>query len=255
MKRQAAVLVTVAIAAAAVAYFGFFFFRDNFSTHYPMKVASARSYRVLEIPYWDFHAPGGQPLAGNPNSLTFYPDNVLYLLLPAHVAFNLHFLLHLAAAFLAMRALCRIRGTSAAAATLAATIYVLSGVVISATAFYNLIVAVAMIPLALYGVERRATRILGSAFGLMLLAAEPVMLVAAAIAVAIAAVGKMRVSSLALAALLALVIGSPQIIAFSEIAAEVERASGMSARTVMATALTPLRVAEIFVWPFLGVLN
>ena len=255
MKRHVAVTVAFALAAAATAYFGFFFFRDNFSTHYPMKVISAASFRSGEIPYWDVHAPGGQPLAGNPNSLTFYPDNVLYLLLPAHVAFNLHFLLHLAAGFLVMRALCLARGCSAAASSFASTVYVLSGVVISSTAFYNLVVAVAMLPLALYAVERRSARILGCAFGLMLLAAEPITLVAATVAVAIASVRRMRFPALLGAVLLALVIGSPQILAFSEIASEVERTRGMSAETVLATALTPRRVAEIFVWPFSGVLN
>ena len=61
----------------------------------------SRIFRAGQIPWWNFYDDGGQPLAGNPNSLTFYPDNFLYLLLPAHVAFNLHFLLHLAVAWLA----------------------------------------------------------------------------------------------------------------------------------------------------------
>ena len=56
---------------------------------------SAAAFRAGEIPWWNFADGGGQPLAGNPNTLTFYPDNILYLVLPAHVAFNLHFLLHL----------------------------------------------------------------------------------------------------------------------------------------------------------------
>src|SRR5713226_905759 len=120
--------LAIAIAAALVlaSVFGFFFYRDNFSTHYPIKVLSAQAFRSVEIPYWNFADAGGQPLAGNPNTLTFYPDNVLYLFLPAHVAFNLHFLVHLAAAFFIVRALTR--------SEFAASMYVVSGIAVSATA-------------------------------------------------------------------------------------------------------------------------
>ena len=47
---------------ALVATFGFFFFRDNFSTHYPIKVLSAIAFRAAEIPWWNFADGGGQSL-------------------------------------------------------------------------------------------------------------------------------------------------------------------------------------------------
>src|SRR5881628_3888034 len=94
--RRVVPVVLVATAAIYIAVSGFFYFRDNFATHYPIKVISARVFRAGDIPWWNFFDDGGQPLAGNPNTLTFYPDNFLYLILPPHVAFNLHFLLHLA---------------------------------------------------------------------------------------------------------------------------------------------------------------
>src|SRR6266550_2372078 len=124
---KASVIVALATSALFASTFGFFFYRDNFSTHYPIKVLSALSFRSGEIPYWNFADAGGQPLAGNPNTLTFYPDNILYLFLPAHVAFNLHFLLHLGLAWFAMRALCRRIGASPGAAQFAATMYAVSG--------------------------------------------------------------------------------------------------------------------------------
>src|SRR6184192_1689544 len=123
--RRLVVIALFATGAALIAVFGFFYFRDNFATHYPMKVISTRVFLAGEIPWWNFYDGGGQPLAGNPNSLTFYPDNVLYLFLPAHVAFNLHFIFHLVGAWFAMRALSR--------STPAAWLYVLSGAAISAT--------------------------------------------------------------------------------------------------------------------------
>src|SRR5205807_5528231 len=138
---------------------------------------SAAAFRAGEIPWWNFADVGGQPLAANPNTLTFYPDNVLYLALPAHVAFNLHFLLHLILGWFAMRSLTRSR--------FGAWLWILSGVAMSALSFYNLITSIALIPLALLGAERRNAIQLGVAFGLLALAGEPVVIVATAIAVLI----------------------------------------------------------------------
>src|SRR5712691_1979484 len=245
------VRTALAIAIAAVAMlasaFGFFFYRDNFSTHYPIKVLSAQSFRSGEIPYWNFADAGGQPLAGNPNTLTFYPDNVLYLFLPAHLAFNLHFLIHLALAFFAMRALTR--------SEFAATVYVMSGIAVSATAFYNLIVAVAIIPLAFLAAERRWPRLLGCAFGLLALAGEPVMIIGTVVAVAILAIDRISIRGFAIAIAISIVIASPLLIAFAEIAREVERSVGMSSRTVLNASLPPIRIVELFAGPIIGVLN
>ena len=240
----ASVLVIGAVALSAT---GFFFYRDNFSTHYPLKYLSAQAFRAGEIPYWNFADGGGQPLAGNPNALTFYPDNFLYLFLPAYVAFNLHFLIHLAAAFLAMRALTR--------SNFAATVYLLSGAAVSATAFYNLIVAVAIIPLAFLAAERRSPVLLGCAFGLLALAGEPVVIAGAVLAVAILAIDRMRMRDFAVAMAVAAILAAPQLIAYSEIAGEVERSAGMSATTVLNASLHPLRLVEIFIWPVTGFLN
>ena len=235
--RRVVALGLVAAACAVVAWFGFFFFRDNFSTHYPLKVVSAAVFRSGEIPFWNFHDGGGQPLAGNPNALTFYPDNVLYLLLPAHVAFNLHFLIHLVAAWFAMRALSRSNAS--------ASLYVLSGAAISATSFYNLIVAIAIIPFAFWAAERRQLFLLGAAFGLLVLAGEPVTIIGAAIGVAIL----WPSWRLVVAAAVSLVIGLPQVIAYGEIAREVERSRGYSAQTVLNASLDPRRIVELLVGP------
>lgn len=252
--RFAVALVAVA-AALATSYSGFFFFRDNLTTHYPLKVISAETFRSGEIPWWNFHDMGGQPLAGNPNALTFYPDNVLYLFLPAHVAFNLHFFLHLAGGFFAMRALCSARGLGDRDATVGAALWLLSGVVVSTTAFYNLVTNVFLIPLAFLGAEKRSPRLLGCAFGLMVLGSEPMTMFGTALAVAVVAAGRMRWTSIAAAIVLSAGVAAPQLAAYSEIAAEVERSVPMSPSAVLATSLTWTRVAEIFVWPLSGFLN
>ncbi|HXA20246.1 MAG TPA: hypothetical protein VN380_24930 [Thermoanaerobaculia bacterium] len=255
-------LLLLAAFCVLAATLGFFFFRDNFSTHYPIKVLSAAALRAGEVPWWNFADGGGQPLAGNPNTLTFYPDNFLYLVLPPHVAFNLHFLLHLILGWLAMRALTRSR--------FAAWLWVLSGVAISALSFYNLITAIALVPLAFLGAERRNAVQLGLAFGLLALAGEPVIIAAAAIAVLIlftrrrgeaepgftpSASPRLRVTivSLLMAISIALIIAAPQLIAYSEIASEVERARGYSARTVLNASFDPRRLLELVAGPFVRI--
>ncbi len=244
--RRLLIPVLLAAAGALVAAFGFFFFRDNFSTHYPLKVVSAAAWRAGSIPWWNPTDGGGQPLAGNPNALTFYPENVLYLLLPSHVAFNLHFLLHLVLGWFAMRALIRdqdnspsprrsgekvpegrMRGSFASemmtAPAFGAWLWVLSGAAVSVLAFYNLVTAVALIPFALWAAQRRSPLVFGGAFGLLILGTEPMTVAATALAVAIVAFDLRRI---ALAIPVALAVASPQIIAYSEIAREVERARG-----------------------------
>jgi len=239
-------LLLLGIFCALVGSFGFFFFRDNFSTHYPIKVLSAAAFRAGEIPWWNFADAGGQPLAGNPNTLTFYPDNVLYLVPPAHVAFNLHFLLHLIAGWFFMKALTRSR--------FGASMWILSGVAMSALSFYNLITAIALIPLALLGAERRNPVQLGVAFGLLALAGEPVVIVATAIAVLIlSAPPRLRVKPFPLAIAIAVAIAAPQLIAYAEIAKEVERARGYSAQTVLNASFDPRRLLELLIGPVMRI--
>jgi hypothetical protein len=251
-------LLLLAVFCVLAATLGFFFFRDNFSTHYPIKVLSAATLRAGEIPWWNFADGGGQPLAGNPNTLTFYPDNFLYLVLPPHVAFNLHFLLHLILGWLAMRALTRSR--------FAAWLWVLSGAAVSVLSFYNLITAIALVPLAFLGAERRNEVQLGLAFGLLALAGEPVIIAATAIAVLIlftrrrgdaepgftsSTAARLRVTILSL--FIAVVVAAPQLIAYSEIASEVERARGYSAQTVLNASFDPRRLLELVAGPFIRI--
>jgi hypothetical protein len=251
-------LLSGAVLLAFIATFGFFFFRDNFSTHYPIKVLSAAAFRAGEIPWWNFADGGGQPLAGNPNTLTFYPDNILYLLLPAHIAFNLHFLLHLILGWFFMKALTRSR--------FAASLWILSGVAMSALSFYNLITSIALIPLAFLGAERRNAVQLGIAFGLLALGGEPVVIVAIAIAAGIvftlrrgdaengfspSAPPRLRVIPVSL--LLATAIAAPQLISYAEIAGEVERAHGYSAQTVLNASFDPSRLLEVLIGPVMRI--
>jgi hypothetical protein len=267
--RLVAAVALVSLASAASPFF-FLYYRDNFSTHFPIKAISAEAFRSGAIPFWNFHAGGGQPLAGNPNTLSFYPDNLLYLLLPTPAAFNLHFLIHLLCAWFIMRALVRRKGCGHRAAAAAATIYAFSGVAVSTTVFYNLVTAIALVPLAMLTLENLLVRrdwrsglLVGASWGLLGLAGEPVTVIGTAL-LSLTLVTFNRPADwrpeagrvarhLLLAAAAAIIIASPSLIAFSEIAPDIERsAQRYSADTVLAASLPLWRLPEMIVGPYYG---
>lgn len=238
------------------------YYRDNFSTHYPVQSATPDTLRD-GLPLWNPLVGGGQPLAGNPNNLTFYPTTLLYTLLPAHLAFNLHFLLHLALAWLGMKRLLSEHGVNDGDSSRVAWIYLLSGTTVSCLIFYNLIVAAALMPWALFSLERllRTHRIkdavyLGSFCGAMGLAAEPAVIggfTVVAIAIFISRFSKRAVAPVILATLVALVVASPQLFAYVEISGETERAHfPYSTESTLAASLGPSRLAEIVTGPVRG---
>ncbi|HEU5163797.1 MAG TPA: hypothetical protein VFV54_11660, partial [Thermoanaerobaculia bacterium] len=254
------------LVAAAVAPSIFFYWRDNFSTHFPYRAAMAGA-PALHL--WNPLVGGGQPLAGNPNALAFYPDSILFAALPPLIAFNLHFLLHWILGALAMRALLRAWNIRAPYDLAGAALWMLSGTVVSTFAFYNLVTAVALVPLALLATERLAARatprssfLMGIAFGLLALAGEPVTLLAtAAIALVLLAsprdtgAGDRRTLPgwIAAAVVVALLVASPLLLAWSEIAGETERgARPYSAETVLAASLSPWQLAEAVLGPVRG---
>src|SRR3954471_17712592 len=51
------------------------YLRDVLNTHFEMKWVQAQAMRAGYFPLIDPSRTGGQPLAGNPNSVPFYPDN------------------------------------------------------------------------------------------------------------------------------------------------------------------------------------
>ncbi|HEY0787602.1 MAG TPA: hypothetical protein VGE86_03100, partial [Thermoanaerobaculia bacterium] len=212
MRNRSALLAaaTLVLLAAAAAPLIFFYWRDNFSTHFPLRSVMAGA-PALHL--WNPFVGGGQPLAGNPNALAFYPDWILFAFLPAIAAFNLHFLLHWILGIFAMRALLRAREIPWPWDAAGAALWALSGAAISTLAFYNLVPALALIPLALLGMERVATRadrgsalLAGGAFGLLALAGEPVTLLATAAASAIVAGPRIAGARRAIGAMLGAVV-------------------------------------------------
>lgn len=194
--------------------------RDVLTTHLPMKAYGAAALAHGSIPAFNPTWALGQPFAGNPNALPFYPGNVLYLLLPFWSAFNAHYCLHWLLAFFAFRKLARELEQSELAATMAALTYAGSGYVLSCLSFYNLIAVAAWLPLVLWGLARGGGRGRlwgGIACGMMLLAGEPVTAALALVPMALLAMERqgLRRGLLSVLAVggLGLLVALPQVVA------------------------------------------
>jgi hypothetical protein len=200
------------------------YFRDVFTTHLPLKAFGAAQLRQGRIPAFNPTWGLGQPFRGDPNALPFYPGNLLYLVLPFWIAFNLHYALHWLLAALGMAALARALGQGKPAALVAGITYAGSGWILSGLTFYNLLAVSAWWPLVLLGAVRGGRKgiALGClACGLALLAGEPVTAalgIAPLLLVAIQRHGPRRgVLTSAGIGLTGLLIALPQIVATARI--------------------------------------
>jgi hypothetical protein len=236
--------------------------RDTLVTHRPLKAFGAAALAAGEVPRVNPTWALGQPFAGNPNALPFYPGNLLYLVLPFETAFHLHFVLHGLLAFLGACGLARAAGADRAGGLVAGATYAGSGYLLSTWSFYNLLAVAAWAPFVLWGIlagTRRATLAAGLACGMMLLGGEPV--TAALVVPAMAAVGWSRwgfrgglARSLAVG-LLGAALAAPQLVATARVLpASVRALEGVDPTLGAAQSLHPARLLELLLplpwgWP------
>jgi len=148
-----------------------------------MKQAQAEALRAGYFPILDPYRAGGQPLAGNPNAVPFYPTNLLYLVGSAFWALNAHFWIHLLLAPLAFFWMARSWGLAREPAWAAGVCYTVGGFFLSHMSFLNLIAAAALAPaliaacLDLAAGRRRALTppVLALLWALLLLGGDPLM--------------------------------------------------------------------------------
>jgi hypothetical protein len=156
------------------------YLRDVLNTHLEMKVAQAEAMREGRVPLVDPYRAGGQPLAGNPNAVPFYPDNLLYLFGSVLWALNAHFWLHWLLAPFAMYWLAREWELEPEAAWAAGVVYATSGYFVSQLTFLNLVAVTALAPAlvasALAALRSRwGAAACGALWALTLLGGEPAM--------------------------------------------------------------------------------
>lgn len=187
-------LLLLLVAAPLVRGTGTLYLRDVLNTHFPMKHAQAAAMRAGWFPLIDPWRAGGQPLAGNPNAVPFYPDNLLYLVGSTFWAFNAHFWMHLLLAPLAFHWMARAWGLRREAAWAGAACWTLSGFYLSHLSFYNLIAGVTLAPalvaacLRFMQGRRGVLPVVAVLWGLLLLGGDPLMTVLAGVLAGAAAI-------------------------------------------------------------------
>lgn len=120
--------------------------RDVLNAHLAMKMSQTIAMRQGYFPILDPYRGGGQPLAGNPNAVPFYPTNVLFLWASPFWALNAHFWIHLLLAPFAFHWMARRFGLTREAAWAAAVCWAVSGFYLSHLSFYNLIAGATLAP-------------------------------------------------------------------------------------------------------------
>ncbi len=237
------------------------FFRDVLDNHYPLKVFGAAELARGEVPAFNPTLGLGQPFRGNPSSLAFYPDNLLYLVLPGWSAFNLHFVLHWLLAAVAMAALARRLGLGWPAALLAGLTWAGCGWTLSTLSFYNVVAVAAWWPLAMAGAAAggaRGVALGGAACGLALLGGEPMTAALGTVPMLLVAVHRLGWRRGVLASLgvglVGLAVAAPQVVASLRILGFSLRGSAGVAGQAALFTLPPVRLLELVVplpfgWP------
>ncbi len=216
--------------ASVQSRYSLFVFRDGFATHYPIKKVFIHQIKQNEIPYWNPAASFGQPLLANPNNLPFYPDNLLYLILPFDVTWNFHFWFHWIFGAFGIFLLLKKLNAESQTALIGCIWWAGSGFVLSLFSFYNMIAAASWIPwmllslrlLVQYGKWRDAAA-LGLCAGLQFLSGEPVTSLSTWLLLLIFCLEwrkeftPAKIGLIAAGGILSLLIVLPQLMALSEI--------------------------------------
>ncbi len=204
--------------------------RDVLQAHLAMKASLAEALRAGYLPLIDGARSGGQPLAGNPNAVPFYPDNLLFLVAPLFWAFNFHFWFHLLVAPLAAYWMGRTWGLPRPASWAVAVCYGTSGFMLSQLNLYNLIAGAALTPALVAATLRAGDRrpwaapVAGLLWALLLVSGDPLTAVLAGL-LAVTALfvrsgarpGLRPVILLGVGVVLGTLVAAPQIVEFLRI--------------------------------------
>lgn len=113
------------------------YFRDLGPLFYPMRFSLAESFKAGELPLWDRHTAMGFPLLANFQSGSFYPPNLVYLILPFFTALRAIFLSHYLIAATGGYLLCRRWSYPPYLALIGALLFTLGGTIVSLSNLLN----------------------------------------------------------------------------------------------------------------------
>ena len=241
-----------------------FYFRDLHLLFYPKKLLMVAALRAGRIPLWDPFTNGGQPYLALPSNFAFHPSNVLYLVVPPLLAFNLVLVLHVMFCAVAAYWAARVVRLTMPAAFVAGAIYAFCGYTLSTANLTPLLLGLPWIPMTV-GLVHRALRdgrsIVPAAFAAaMPLFGAAVELTAMLFAILVVWVAFVRLPvaprrrAIALAIVIAGAIGLSLVVTLpaTTIIAESSRGERRSYENFASWSVSPLRLPELAIPRFLG---
>lgn len=235
-----------------------FFAVDFYQTFVPLRSILAEAW-AHGIPAWTGRLGNGAPLLANPAYGVFYPPNLLYLGADAARSMTVLTVAHFIVGGVGAWRLARRFELSRAAAWVAAAGFVLSGPAVSSTAYPNLSWPLAWLPWALVAHDEAVRGRTGKGIaGLalcwfsMVSMGDPVVLAAALLGSALLASRDIwsrparSIAAPGVAALLALVLSSPLLVAILRYAPQSVRGAGFKADGIVQWSLHPLLLVGTF---------
>ncbi len=239
--------------------------RDFLNFHYQARYALAEGLSEGYIPLVD-RLRGGQPLAGNPNTVVFYPLNVLLLFgVDPLWVLNAQFFVHLLLAPFAMFWLARVWGLGRGSAWAAGIVYATCGWAFSLSNLQNLSAGLPLIPafaaavLVGWSGKTRGLLAAGVIWALLLLAGDPMSALLAVVLALSAALARgpwwpARPWRLAAALLCGSLLAAPQLLTLLQILPGSFREHwGYSESVVLATSWFPITSLEWLLPFFFGI--
>lgn len=242
---------------------GTFFRIDFHQTFEPLRTILGEALRN-GLPLWDRHLNNGTPLLANPMHAAMYPPNLLFGWFAGGTALSVLTALHVCFGACGTILLCGRYGLRRSSAGLAGVAFGFSGFTLSAIPYANLSWSLAWLPWLIYAWMRtvdaqrshRGWGIAGlaTAFACMLTLAEPIILLAGMLGILLhtceraghprSANPRDGIRALiglpTFAAVVAVIVVSPFLVAFLGYHSECERASGFDSGAMMTWSMHPL---------------
>ncbi|MDI6891760.1 MAG: YfhO family protein [Actinomycetota bacterium] len=126
---------------------------DNTTIQYPLRIILSEALKSGKIPLWTPYLYNGFPLFAEPHTGAFYPLNLLYGVLPTHVAYSYSAILHLFLAGLFTYLYARVIRLRPSASFISATAFAFSGSLLGEMGNFVKILTAAWLPLLFLFVE------------------------------------------------------------------------------------------------------
>ncbi|MBU1146994.1 MAG: YfhO family protein, partial [Candidatus Omnitrophica bacterium] len=214
-----------------------FVHRDLLRFFYPLREFSITQFKLGQIPLWNPYIHCGSPHLAEFQTSVFYPLSIIYLLFPFAKAFNYFIVFHVFLAGLFTYLLMREWRYSRYASFLSASVFMVSGYILSVINLLASLGSVAWLPLVILFYDRKNSILTGICLALMALGGgEPVILVGTVLILLLLLPGQLRKlpmgnlrscpgSELGLALLIAMGLCFFQILPFLEFLFHSSRAS------------------------------